>query len=223
MMFKKALVNERYSILILSVETKSKTFFALCLEQLVWVHLYHHIFKIHCVPFDLMYTGICLCTERQKSCNSWKLSTLLSNHVYIRVCQKKIFYSTLTWKTVAFVTAALKKWGNARPCSKSRRKVRKCAVKMKKKNLTWAPVIVWKRKKNRLLFGRLCNAVITSRHKMEMKCSDNGTLSSFFSRYYFHKNVLRKKIPHSREIYKNCWEVHKSPPTELYFSPFLRK
>ena len=30
--------------------------------------------------------------------------------------------------------------------------------------------------KNRLLFGRLWNAVITSRHKMEMKYSDKGTL-----------------------------------------------
>ena len=32
------------------------------------------------------------------------------------------------------------------------------------------------REKNRLLFGRPWNAVITSRHKMEMKYSDKGTL-----------------------------------------------
>ena len=36
---------------------------------------------------------------------------------------RKLFYPTLTWKTAAFVTCwALKKWGNARPCSKSRKK-----------------------------------------------------------------------------------------------------
>ena len=47
----------------------------------------------------------------------------------------------------------------------------------KKKNLTLAPVIVWKNKEPSTFTGRLWNAVITSRHKMEMKYSDNGTIS----------------------------------------------
>ena len=46
-----------------------------------------------------------------------------------------------------YIFWALKKSGNARPCSKSRKKVRQCVVKIEKKNLTWAPVIVWNRKK----------------------------------------------------------------------------
>ena len=79
---------------------------------------------------------------------------------------KKIFYPTLTWKTAAFATCwALRKWGNARLCSKNR-----------KKNLTLSPVIVWKSKKPSTFTGRLWNAVIRSRHKMEMKYSDEGRL-----------------------------------------------
>ena len=39
-----------------------------------------------------------------------------------------------------------------------------------------ARVIVWKNKEPSTFTGRLWNAVITSRHKMEMKYSDRGTL-----------------------------------------------
>ena len=49
-------------------------------------------------------------------------------------------------------------------------------VKIEKKTLTLAPVIVWKNKEPSSFTGRLWNAIITSCHKMEMKCSDRGTL-----------------------------------------------
>ena len=89
------------------------------------------------------------------------------------------YYPTLAWKTAAFVTCgALRKWGNARPCSKSRKKGGNATPCSKnwKKNLTSAPVIVWKNKEPSTFTERLWNAVITSRHKMEMKYSDRGTL-----------------------------------------------
>ena len=83
-----------------------------------------------------------------------------------------LFYPTLTLKTAAFVTCrALQKWGNARPCSKSRKKVIKCIVKIEKKNLTWAPVIVRKREKPSPF-----RSSVEYSHKMEMKYSDEGTL-----------------------------------------------
>ena len=78
-------------------------------------------------------------------------------------------------KTAAFVTCwAMKKWGNARPYTKSRKKVRKSVLKIEKKNL--GRLWLFGKGKNRLLFGRLWNAVITSRHQMEIKYSDKGTL-----------------------------------------------
>ena len=49
-------------------------------------------------------------------------------------------------------------------------------VKIEKKNLTLEPVIVWKNKEPSTFTGRLWNAVIMSRHKMEMKYSDRGEL-----------------------------------------------
>ena len=51
-------------------------------------------------------------------------------------------------------------------------------VKIEKNNLTLAPVIVWKNKEPSSFTGifSLWNAVITSRHKMEMKYSDRGTV-----------------------------------------------
>ena len=80
-------------------------------------------------------------------------------------------------KTAAFVTSwAVKKWGNARRYSKSRKKVRKSVVKIEKKERYLGAYDCLETKKNRLLFGHLWNAVITSRHKMEMKYSDKGTL-----------------------------------------------
>ena len=87
---------------------------------------------------------------------------------------KKILYPTLTLKTAAFVTCwAVKKWGNARPYIKSRKKSegKRCKNRKKKKNLTWAPVLVWKRK-NPSPF----RSSLESSHKMEMKYSDKGTL-----------------------------------------------
>ena len=50
-----------------------------------------------------------------------------------------------------------------------------CCKNIKKRTLLERLLLFGKRK-NRLLFGRLWNAVITSRHKMEMKYSDKGTL-----------------------------------------------
>ena len=90
---------------------------------------------------------------------------------------------------------AVKKLGNARPYTKSRKKSeeRRCKntkknarpyilrvyrkeseekrCKNRKKNLTWAPVIVWKRENPSPLRSSLeCS------HKMEMKYSEKGTL-----------------------------------------------
>ena len=49
-------------------------------------------------------------------------------------------------------------------------------VKIERKNLTLAPVIVWKNKEPSTFTWHLWNAVIKSYHKMEMKYSDRGTL-----------------------------------------------
>ena len=90
-----------------------------------------------------------------------------------------IIYQTLIWQTAAFVTCwALRKWGNARPCCKNR----------KKKNLTLAPVIVWKNKEPSTFTGRLRYAVVISRHKMEMKYNDRGTLLPSRSLQYWRMN-----------------------------------
>ena len=53
------------------------------------------------------------------------------------------------------------------------KKVRKSVVKIRKekKNLTWAPVIVWKRKQPSPF-----RSSVECSHKMEMKYSDKGTL-----------------------------------------------
>ena len=59
---------------------------------------------------------------------------------------------------------------NARPYTESRKESEES--KNRKKNLTWAPVIVWKRK-NLSPF----RSSLECSHKMEMKYSDNGTLS----------------------------------------------
>ena len=54
---------------------------------------------------------------------------------------------------------------------KVEKKVRRSVVRIENKNLTWAPVIVWKRK-NPSPF-RSC---LECSHKMEMKYSEKGTL-----------------------------------------------
>ena len=39
--------------------------------------------------------------------------------------------------------------------------------------------------------------------------------------YIEHENLSSKKISYSREIYLNNWKAQQSPPTQLYFWPFL--
>ena len=91
-----------------------------------------------------------------------------------------------------------KKWGSARPCCKNR-----------KKNLTLAPVIVWKNKEPSSFTGRLWNAVTTSSHKMEMKYSDRGTLVQrqrypFLSRslQYWPMNHCVRNTTSRRSLFK---------------------
>ena len=79
-------------------------------------------------------------------------------------------------ETAAFVTCStVKKWRNARPYSESRKKSKEKRCEGTKKTLLVRRWLFGKGK-NRLLFGRPWNAVIISRHKMEMKYSDKGTL-----------------------------------------------
>ena len=110
-----------------------------------------------------------------------------------------IFYPTLTLKTEAFVTCwAVKKWGNARPYTKSRKKVRKSVVKIEKKTLLGC-LWVFGKGKNRLLFGRLWNAVIKWKWSTAAKVrsySDNGTLSPLV-----HCNTDRWTIAYRTQLH----------------------
>ena len=82
----------------------------------------------------------------------------------------------------------------------------------KKNNLTWA-LWLFGKGKNRLLFGRLWNAVITSRHKMEMKYSDKGTLvqqqrcplSSRSLQYWPMNHCVRNTISR-RSVFENVFD-----------------
>ena len=109
------------------------------------------------------------------------------------------YYPILTRKAAAFVTCrAVKKWGNARPYSKSRKKSEERRCKNRKKKMLGRILKVVKKVrrsvvrtllrrlwlfrngKTRLLFGRVWNAVIKWKWRTEKKVrsySDNGTLS----------------------------------------------
>ena len=90
-----------------------------------------------------------------------------------------IFYTTLTLKTAAFVTCwAVKKWGNARPYTKSRKKSEEALKNIKKTILV--RLRLFEKGKKRLFFGRLWNAGIKWKWSTATKVrsySDNGTLS----------------------------------------------
>ena len=90
---------------------------------------------------------------------------------------QNVFLSGSDIETAAFVTCwTVKKWRDARPYSESRKKVRKSVVRVRKKKTLLGRLWLFGKGKNRLLFSRPWNAVITSRHKMEMKYSDKGML-----------------------------------------------
>ena len=121
---------------------------------------------------------------------------------------KYFFYLTVTLKTAAFVTCwTLNKWGNARPYSKSR-----------KKRTLLGRLWLFGKGKNRFLFGRLWNAVITSRHKMEMKYSDKGTLvqrqryplPSLWLQYWPMNHCVRNTTSRRsvfENIFDNCFVI----------------
>ena len=116
------------------------------------------------ILYSLNFKGLVASHGRSKWCGNIKCCRTRFEF------DDKHFYPTLTLKTAAFVTCwAVKKWGNARPYTKSKKKVRKSVVKIEKK--PHLGVIVWKRKKpSPFLSSVECS------HKIKMKYSDKGTL-----------------------------------------------
>ena len=105
------------------------------------------------------------------------VSVLFASSLRKLCFRETFFYPTLTLKTAAFVTCwTLKKWRNARPYSKSTKKSEEMRCKSRKKRTLLGRLWLFGKGKNCLLFGRLWNAVITSRQKMEMKHNDKCTL-----------------------------------------------
>ena len=88
----------------------------------------------------------------------------------------KIFYPTLTLKRrLSWPVERWKSDGMLGRVVKVGKKVGKALWGYEKKTLL-GRLWLFGKGKNRLLFGRPWNAVITSRHKMEMKYGDKGTL-----------------------------------------------
>ena len=109
------------------------------------------------------------------------------------------FYPTLTLETAAFVTCwAVKKWGNARPYTKSRTKSEEKRCKNRKKTLL-GRLCLFGNGKTRLLFGRLWNAVIKWKWRTATKVR-----SSHCVRNTTH-DVQCLKIFVFENIFDNCF------------------